>query len=76
MIPSKKTLMVFVTGLALVVGGCSGIKGGSTTGGGTEAARAAEARAGAADRLPSVAPSSVWPEQVWFLRTTGIPPPT
>jgi hypothetical protein len=33
MIPSKKTLTTFVAGLALVIGGCSGIKGGTTSGG-------------------------------------------
>ena len=35
MIPSKKTLLTFAAGLALVIGGCSGIKGGTTAGGGT-----------------------------------------
>ena len=33
MIPSKKTFMAFAAGLALVIGGCSGIKGGTTSGG-------------------------------------------
>ncbi|HXJ13963.1 MAG TPA: hypothetical protein VNH19_16930, partial [Candidatus Limnocylindrales bacterium] len=33
MIPSKKTFSTFVAGLALVIGGCSGIKGGTTSGG-------------------------------------------
>src|SRR5258708_20610484 len=33
MIPSKTTLLTFAAGFALVIGGCSGIKGGTTNGG-------------------------------------------
>jgi hypothetical protein len=34
MIPSKNILMAFAASLALMIGGCSGIKGGTTSGGG------------------------------------------